>query len=68
MLFWPFAFWLWRAWRQMAATDRPPVADLLAGIALIDLALTPWATAERALTFAGLFVAARLFQRYVPAT
>lgn len=74
LMVWPFAFWLWRAWRQTiwrqrgAARRPPPVADLLAGIVLVDLLLTPWPTWNRLLTFAALFVAARLFQRVVPAT
>ena len=74
LLAWPLAFWLWRAWRQTAwrrtgsARRPPPVADLLAGIVLVDLMLTPWPTWGRLLTFAALFGAARLFQRVIPAT
>ena len=60
LLIWPFAFWLWRAWRQTAwrrtgQTRRPPpVADLLAGIVLVDLLLTPWPTPGRVLAFCRL--------------
>lgn len=74
LLLWPFSSWLWRAWwqttrRQTGQARRPPpVADLLAGIVLLDLMLTPWPTPGRVLTLAALFVAARLFQRVIPAT
>ncbi len=74
LMVWPFGFWLWRAWRQTTwrqtgqARRPPPVADLLAGIVLVDLLLTPWPTLARVLAFAGLFIAARLFQRVIPAT
>ena len=74
LMVWPLAFWLWRAWRQTTwrqtgLTPRPPpVADLLAGIVLVDLLMTPWPTWERLMTFAVLFMAARWFQRVVPAT
>lgn len=67
VLLWPFGFWLWRAWR-LTRRGRPPVGDLLAGIALVDLLLSPSLALGRLLTFAGLFVAARLGQRLIPAT
>ncbi len=74
LMVWPFGFWLWRSWRQTTwrqtgqARRPPPVADLLAGIVLVDLLLTPFPTRDRLWTFAALFVAARVFQRVVPAT
>lgn len=74
LLLWPLAFCLWRAWRQTGwrrtgETRRPPpVADLLAGIVLVDLLLTPSLAWDRIVVFATLFIATRLFQRFIPAT
>jgi hypothetical protein len=60
--------WLWRALSVANENIGRGVAALLAGIVLVDLlavsptSLLPW------VGFAGLFGAALLFQRYVPAT
>ncbi len=67
LLLWPFGSRLWQAWAS-AGRGRPPIGDLLAAIALLDLLLSPSLDVMRLLTFAGLFVAARLFQRTIPAT
>lgn len=66
-LLWPLGFWLWRASR-LIHRGRPPIGDLLAGIVLVDLLLLPSPTPLRLATFAGLFIAARVLQRVIPAT
>ncbi len=64
----PLLLWIWRAFVVAKANVGRGVGALLAGIVLVDLlavspvSLLPW------LGFAGLFGAALLFQRYVPAT
>ena len=74
LLLWPFGSRLWQAWRQAARTGpdgsagRPPIGPLLAAIPLVDLLLSQSLDIGRLLTFAGLYVAARLFQRFIPAT
>ena len=68
LLLWPFGSRLWQAWRQGARAGRPPVGPLLAAIPLVDLLLSPTLDVARLATFAGLYIAAGLFQRYIPAT
>ena len=74
LLLWPFGSRLWQAWRQAArvgpdgSPGRPPIGPLLAAIPLVDLLLSPSLDVTRLLTFAGLYVAAQLFQRFIPAT
>ena len=63
----PWTFWLWLAWRK-TRRQRPPIGDLLAGIPLVDLLLSPSPTPAQMLTFVGLFFTARVFQRMIPAT
>jgi 4-hydroxybenzoate polyprenyltransferase len=64
----PLLVWIWRAFIVAKQNVARAVGALLAGIVLVDLlavspvSLVPW------LGFAGLFGAALLFQRYVPAT
>src|SRR5262245_9109124 len=64
----PLVIWIWRAFLISKQNIGGGVAALLAGIVLVDLlavsptTLLPW------VGFAGLFGAALLFQRYVPAT
>ena len=64
----PLLLWIWRALAVGKENVGRGVAALLAGIVLVDLlavspvSLLPW------IVFAGLFGAAVLFQRYVPAT
>ncbi|HEY2712264.1 MAG TPA: UbiA family prenyltransferase [Chthoniobacterales bacterium] len=64
----PLLLWIWRALAVGKENVGRGVAALLAGIVLVDLlavspvSLLPW------IVFAGLFGAALLFQRYVPAT
>jgi 4-hydroxybenzoate polyprenyltransferase len=64
----PLVIWVWRALLISKQDVGGGVAALLAGIVLVDLlavsptTLLPW------VGFAGLFGAALLFQRYVPAT
>ena len=67
LLLWPFGLWLWRAWRK-TLRRQPPIGDLLAGIALVDLLLNPPLALGRMMMFMALFVAARTFQRVIPAT
>jgi 4-hydroxybenzoate polyprenyltransferase len=65
----PFALWLWRAWRKGCRPGaRPPVADLLAGMALADLALAAPMPPVLPIAFISLFLLARWFQRRIPAT
>ena len=74
LLLWPFGSRLWQAWGQATrlgpdgSFGRPPIGPLLAAIPLVDLLLSPSLGVERLLTYAGLYVAARLFQRFIPAT
>ena len=74
LLLWPFGSRLWQAWRQAArvgpdgSAGRPPIGELLAAIPLVDLLLSPSLDVMRLATFVCLFVAARLFQRIIPAT
>ena len=74
LLLWPFGSRLWQAWRQAArvafdgSRGRPPIGELLAAIPLVDLLLSPSLDVLRLAAFVCLFVAARLFQRIIPAT
>ena len=74
LLLWPFGSRLWQAWRQAArvgpdgSPGRSPIGPLLAAIPLVDLLLSPSLDVSRLLTFAGLYVAAQMFQRFIPAT
>ena len=74
LLLWPFGSRLWQAWRKTGRVlpdgtwGRAPIGDLLAAIALLDLMLSPSLNMTRLVTFAALFVAARVFQQYIPAT
>ncbi len=74
LLLLPFGYQMWQTWRQTMRSQpdgcrgRPPVGSLLAGIALVDLMLSPSLKTSHLLAFAGLFLAARLFQRVIPAT
>lgn len=63
----PFVFWLGRAW-QKTRRQQPPIGDLLAGIALVDLLLSGSLAPAHLLTFVSLFFTARIFQRVIPAT
>ncbi len=57
-------FTLWNSERNIGRT----VSGLLAGIALVDLLAMADSTREQSLVFFLLFIAALLFQRFVPAT
>ncbi len=64
----PLLIWTWRAVKVAKPNPGRGVAALLAGIVLVDLlALSPVSPLVW-LAFAGLFGAALLFQRYIPAT
>jgi len=65
----PLAFCLWRAWHKACHLGvRASIADLLACIPLVDLALAAPLPFGVVLAFTSLFAAARLFQRLIPAT
>jgi hypothetical protein len=53
----------WTAGKNVGAT----VSALLAGIVLVDL-LAVGGTSRMAFVFVALFIAARLFQKFIPAT
>lgn len=57
-------FTFWNSERNIGRT----VSGLLAGIALVDLLAVADSTREQSLVFFLLFIAALLFQRFVPAT
>jgi 4-hydroxybenzoate polyprenyltransferase len=64
----PLLLWIWRAYVVAKENVGRGVAALLAGIVLVDLLAVSPVSFLLWLGFAGLFAAALLFQRYVPAT
>lgn len=68
------ALLLWIIWcaRELRRKPKPQlvrtVTGLLAGIVLVDCAALPYLTFGVAICFLGLFMLARLLQRFVPAT
>jgi 4-hydroxybenzoate polyprenyltransferase len=67
-----FAVWTVKSLRYTLWTDKPSisrtVSGLLAGIVWVDLLAAANAPRDFGIIFIGLFLAALLFQRYVPAT
>lgn len=63
-ILWSLSHTFWRTERNVGRT----VSGLLAGIVLVDLLATTGASPWIALTFAVLFGASLLFQRFIPAT
>jgi hypothetical protein len=61
-------FWIWRAVLISKQNVGSGVGALLAGIVLVDLLAVSPISLLAWIGFAGLFGAALLFQRYVPAT
>jgi hypothetical protein len=64
----PLLFWIWRAVLISKQNVGSGVGALLAGIVLVDLLAVSPISLLAWIGFAGLFGAALLFQRYVPAT
>jgi hypothetical protein len=63
-IFWCLRHTFWSTHRQIGRT----VSGLLAGIVLVDVLAVANQAEQYGLIFGGLFVAARLFQKFIPAT
>ena len=63
-IFWCLRHTFWTTHRQIGRT----VSGLLAGIVLVDLLAVADRAEQYGLVFGGLFLAAKLFQKFIPAT